>query len=252
MMVYLVGAGPGDPDLLTRKGFRLIRSTRCCIYAGSLVGQGVLDLIPKKAERHDSAVLSLEQIVGIVKEARDRNLDVLRLHSGDPSIYGAMSEQINAFHQLGVGCQVVPGVSSFQASAAALQVELTAPEVAQTIILTRASGRTPLPESQELARLAPSRATLCLFLSVQKIESIALTLREYYGPRCPAAVVHRASLPDERIITGNLEDIAEKTIKENINKTAMILVGEALAKEAPASKLYDRDFSHGYRTSRSK
>jgi len=247
MKVYFVGAGPGDPDLLTVKAERLLRSCRCCIYAGSLVSPEVVALLPPSAERHDSAKLTLEQVVALYREAQKRDVDVVRLHSGDPAIYGAIREQMNELDKLGIAYEVVPGVSSFQASAAALGVELTAPEVAQTIILTRTSGRTPLPPEQELDRLAQSHATLCIFLSTPKMDEITSTLTPHYGADCPAAVVYRASWPDQKIITGTLADIAGKTKAAGIEKTAMVLVGRALSRDVPASKLYDAAFSHGYR-----
>jgi len=247
MKVYFVGAGPGDPDLLTVKAERLLRSCRCCIYAGSLVSPEVVALLPPSAERHDSAELTLAQVVALYREAQKRDVDVVRLHSGDPAIYGAIREQMNELDKLGIAHEVVPGVSSFQAAAAALGVELTAPEVAQTIILTRTSGRTPLPPEQEIGRLAQSHATLCIFLSAPKLEEITATLAPHYGRDCPAAVVYRASWPDQKIIKGTLADIAGKTKAAGIEKTAMVLVGRALSRDVPASKLYDASFTHGYR-----
>ncbi len=247
MTVYFVGAGPGDPELLTRKAHDLITSARCCIYAGSLVGQGILRLIPGQAIKHDSASMDLDAIVQAILAADRQGLDVVRLHSGDPSIYGAIGEQMARLDALGIDYRVVPGVSSFQAAAAALAVELTAPEIAQTVILTRVSGRTPMPEEQELHRIAQTRATLCLFLSVSRIDDIVETLSPIYGTDCPAAVVHHASRADQKIVTGTLSDIAPKTHEERIQKTALILVGPALARHALESKLYHRGFTHGYR-----
>ena len=160
MRVIFVGAGPGDPDLLTVLAARLIQSCQCCIYAGSLVSPQVLALLPPDAEKHDSASMNLDQIVAVYRRAREENRDVIRLHTGDPSIYGAIREQMNELDKLGIEYEVVPGVSSFQAAAAALKAELTAPEVAQTIILSRAAGRTKVPERQRLDRLAETQATL--------------------------------------------------------------------------------------------
>ena len=157
MKVFFAGAGPGDPELLTIKAERMLRNCRICIYAGSLVSPAVLGLISQDAERHDSAGMSLEEIISVCKDAQARGIDVVRLHSGDPSIYGAIREQMNELDRLGIAYEVIPGVSAFQASAAALQVELTAPEVSQTIILGRTSGRTPLPAEQELEKLARDR-----------------------------------------------------------------------------------------------
>ncbi len=247
MIVHIVGAGPGDPELLTRKAKRLLGACRICIYAGSLVSPGVLALLPDQAERHDSSRMSLDEVIAVCRDARDRGIDVVRLHSGDPSIYGATREQMNALDALGIPYDVCPGVSAFQAAAASLCTELTAPEISQTIVLTRTAGRTPLPEEQELDRIARTHATLCIFLSVGKIAEVAETLSAHYGQDCPAAVVYRASWPDERLIRGTLADIALKTETAGIRATAMIIVGEALARDVPASKLYDAAFTHGFR-----
>ena len=247
MTVHFVGAGPGDPGLLTVRAAQFLASCRCCIYAGSLVSPSVLAMLPGDAEKHDSAALTLEETTAICRAARDRGVDVVRLHSGDPSIYGAIREQMNALDKLGIAYDVVPGVSSFQAAAAALKTELTAPEVAQTIILTRASGRTPLPPEQELDRLAQSRATLCVFLSIQRLDDLTATLARHYGADCPAAVVYRASWPDQQILRGTLADIAAQVSAARIGKTAMIIVGRALARDIPVSRLYDAGFSHEYR-----
>ncbi len=247
MIVHFVGAGPGDPELLTKKAERLLRSCRICVYAGSLVSPDVLALIPAEAERHDSARMSHDEVVAVYRDARDRGIDVVRLHSGDPSIYGATREQMNALDALGVSYDVCPGVSAFQAAAASLCTELTAPEISQTVVLTRTAGRTPLPEEQELDRIARTHATLCLFLSVANIGEVAETLAGHYGADCPAAVVQRASWPEEKIIRGTLVDIAAKTEAAGIGATAMIVVGRALSRDVPASKLYDPSFSHGFR-----
>lgn len=247
MKVHFVGAGPGDPELLTRKAERLLRGARVCIYAGSLVGPAVLELLPAAAERHDSAALTLEQTIAIILKARDRDVDVVRLHTGDPSIYGAIGEQIAELERLGIGYEVVPGVSAFQAAAAALGWELTVPEVTQTVVLTRTAGRTPVPEREALEHFARTGATLCLYLSVQSIEETALTLADHYGAECPAAVVFHASRPDEAIVRGTLSDIAGRTRSAGISKTALILVRRPPAGAASRSRLYDPSFTHGYR-----
>jgi precorrin-4/cobalt-precorrin-4 C11-methyltransferase len=174
-------------------------------------------------------------------------MDVIRLHSGDPSIYGAIREQMNGLDELGIAYEVVPGVSAFQASAAALKVELTAPEIAQTIILTRTSGRTPLPEEQNLDNLARSHATLCIYLSGHKVGEVTAALVSHYGSDCPAAVVYHASWPDERIVAGTLGDIAGQVEEQEIGPTSLIIVGRALSRAIPPSKLYDAAFSHGWR-----
>jgi len=247
MKVFFVGAGPGDPELLTIKAARLLTNCRVCIYAGSLVSPGVMSMVSEKAERYDSAAMSLPEIVEVFRSAKEKNMDVVRLHSGDPSIYGAIREQMNELDRLGIPYEVVPGVSAFQAAAAALRAELTAPEVAQTIILTRTSGRTPMPAEQELENLARSKATLCIFLSGRKIEQVVSTLAAYYGWDCPVAVVHHASWPDQKIIVGVLEDIAGKVRLAEIGQTSLIIVGRALSRDIPASKLYDAAFTHKFR-----
>jgi precorrin-4/cobalt-precorrin-4 C11-methyltransferase len=249
MKVIFVGSGPGSPDLLTLRGARILARCSVCVYAGSLINPEVLDMIPDVAEKHDSSKLNLDEITNIFADAARRDIDVVRLHSGDPSIFGAIREQMARLDALNIDYEVVPGVSSFQATAAALKIELTAPEVTQTIILTRTAGRTPMPEGQDLERLADIRATLCVFLSVDKIDDVADRLQKVYGPHCPVAVVRRVSWPDELIVTGTLSDIADKTRAAGITKTAMIVVGPALGKDLPASKLYDARFSHEFRKS---
>ncbi len=248
MRVYFVGAGPGDPELLTVKAQRLLKSARCCIWAGSLVNPTLLELLPEGAEVHDSAGMDLAQIMAVIRDAAHNDTDVIRLHTGDPTIYGAIGEQMDELDRLGIDYEIIPGVSSFQAAAAAICAELTAPEISQTVILSRVAGRTPVPAGQELAKLAESRSTLCLFLSVSQIKTIAETLERFYGADCPARVVYRASWPDQKVIAGTLADIAGKVTAEAIDRTAMIIVGHALARPfAKASKLYDRSFTHGYR-----
>ncbi len=247
MKVLFVGAGPGDPELLTIKAHRILSSCKICVYAGSLVSPSVLELIPPDAQKHDSAEMSLEETTEVCRRGRDLNVDVVRLHSGDPSIYGAIREQMNELDKLGIEYDVVPGVSSFQASAAALKTELTAPEISQTIILTRTSGRTPMPDRQELEILAKTHSTLCLFLSVHKLKESAEVLAKEYGPDCPVGIVYRASWPDQKIIRGTLRNIAGKIPEGEMKKTAMIVVGHALSREIPRSKLYDPEFTHEYR-----
>ena len=247
MRVFFVGAGPGDPELLTLKAARLLTNCRICIYAGSLVSPGVMNVVSRDAERYDSAAMSLEEIIQVCRGAKERNIDVVRLHSGDPSIYGAIREQMNELDKADISYEVVPGVSAFQAAAAALKAELTAPEVAQTIILTRTSGRTPMPAAQDLEKLARSQATLCIFLSGLKIEEVVRTLADSYGWDCPVSVVYHASWPDQKIIEGILEDIAGKVKLAEIGQTSLIIVGRALARDIPASKLYDASFSHKFR-----
>lgn len=247
MEVYFVGAGPGDPDLLTVKARQLLENCKLCIYAGSLVSQRVISLINSDAEKYDSAAMTLDQIIEVTRQAQEKDIDVIRLHTGDPSIYGAIGEQMNRFDKLHIAYQVVPGVSSFQAAAAALKIELTCPNVSQTVILSRTSGRTPMPKHQDIETLAQSRSTLCLFLSIHKISEVAKQLVEYYGQDCPVAVVYRASWPDQVVIEGTIDDIEGKVGNSGIKKTAIVIVGHALAKPDTESKLYDSHFTHGYR-----
>lgn len=247
MKVIFIGAGPGNPDFLTVKAKTILEKCRIIIYAGSLVSPEVMAVVPKDAECHDSAGMNLEETTAVCAAARDRGIDVVRLHSGDPSIYGATREQMNELDKLGIPYEVVPGVSAFQAAAAALTTELTAPEVSQTIILTRTSGRTPLPKEQELSELARSRATLCIYLSGTKVEETIATLVPYYGIDCPAAVIYHVSWPDQQIVRGTLSDIAEKVKKAGFGQTSIILVGHALSRDIPVSKLYDAKFTHGFR-----
>ena len=248
MKVYFVGAGPGDPELLTLKADRLLRAARCCIHAGSLVNPALLELLPSGAQCHDSSGMTLGEILDVIRSARQSDTDVVRLHSGEPSLYGAIGEQMDALAELDIDYEVVPGISSFQAAAAAIRTELTAPEVSQTVILTRVAGRTPVPACQGLDRLAQLRATLCLFLSVDKIEEVVAGLAAGYGDDCPAAVVFRVTWPDEKIIRGTLGDIAAKVEEAGISRTAMILVGHVLKRPIKnASRLYDKHFTHGFR-----
>ena len=247
MKVIFVGAGPGDPELLTLKAARLLQNCKCCVYAGSLVSPEVVALMPAGAEKFDSAAMTLAETTEVCRNAQERGIDVIRLHTGDPSIYGAIREQMIELDKLGIDYEVVPGVSSFQAAAAALKTELTAPEVSQAIVLTRTAGRTPMPEGQELERMAQTRATLCIFLSVQNMADVAQSLAAHYGADCPIAVVYRASWPDQIIVQGTLSDIAGKVSAAGIGKTAMIVVGRALERQGAVSRLYSGDFTHGYR-----
>jgi len=245
MKVYFVGAGPGDPELLTVKALRLLQGCNICIYAGSLVSPAVLEHISPTAEKHDSATLSHPEVIALFKDAEKRGLDVVRLHTGDPSIYGAIGEQILDLEKLGIAYEVVPGVSAFQASAAALGWELTVPEVAQSIVLTRTPGRTPMPEAEALENFAKTGATLCVFLSAHAIAAHAPLLAKYYGDDCPAAVVFHASWPDQKIVQGTLSDIGEKIRVEGIEKTALFIVRRAST--GAQSRLYAPEFAHGYR-----
>ena len=245
--VVFLGAGPGDPELLTLKGRRLLDTADLVVYAGSLVNPVLLDGI--RAACHDSAGLDLEAIMTLLADGYQRGLRTVRLHTGDPAMYGAIREQMQWFDARAIAYEVVPGVSSVFAAAAALRTELTVPEVTQTVILTRQAGRTPVPERESLARLAAVQATMCIFLSVALIERVvADLLAGGYPVDTPIAVVERASWPDERIVRGSLADIAARVADSGIRKTAMIVVGPALSADSRiASRLYDAAFSHEYR-----
>lgn len=244
--VYFVGAGPGDPELLTLKAARLLSEADAVIYAGSLVNSDLLKLAPH-ADLIDSAPLDLEEIVSIMLDRVGRGEAVVRLHSGDPSFYGAIGEQIARVAAAGVGAEVVPGVSSLGASAAALTAELTVPGVSQTVIITRAAGRTPVPAEEDIARLASHGATMAIFLSAALAEKVQQGLLQHYPSDTPAAVVQHASWPDQRLLRTTVGDLATDMAREEISRTAIILVGEALGRQGEESRLYGEDFSHGYR-----
>ena len=230
MTVHFIGAGPGAPDLLTLRGARLIGACPVCVYAGSLVPAEVLDHAPAGARLVDTQHLSLDQIVEELRAAHERGDDVARLHSGDLSIYSALGEQTRRLDELGIPWDVTPGVPAFAAAAAALRSELTLPGVAQTVILTRHSrASTAMPAGEQLAGLAAHGTTLVLHLAVQAIDEIVATLTPHYGADCPAVVVARASWPDERILTGTLATIAAAVHEAGVRRTAVVMVGRALA-----------------------
>ncbi|MGC4000281.1 MAG: precorrin-4 C(11)-methyltransferase [Anaeromyxobacter sp.] len=249
MKVWFVGAGPGAPDLITVRGAELVARCPVVLYAGSLVPRAVVARARPDALVLDSAGMTLDQIVEVFVEARRRDQDVARVHTGDPSLFGAIGEQLRRLDALGIEHEVVPGVSSFTAAAAALQCELTLPGVSQAVIVARAAGRTPVPAGQELAALAQHRATLALFLSAGLLEEAVAALAPAYGAGCPAAIVHRASWPDQRVLRGRLEELPALARAHGIGATAMVLVGQALgAGEFPDSRLYAAEFAHGFRT----
>ncbi len=250
MTVYFVGAGPGDPELLTLKAERLLRRARVCIWAGSLINPELLGLLPEGCQVHDSSGLDLQQTTELCLRAHEANLDVVRLHTGEPSLYGAIAEQMRALDAHGVAHELIPGISAWQAAAAALRVELTAPEIAQAVVLGRVSGRTPVPEAHDLPELARLKTTLCLYLSVDRISEIARACIPHHGPDCPAAVVYHASWPDEHVVRGTLEDIAERVQAAGIERNALVVIGRALLGGGPCSRLYSSEFDHGYRSRR--
>ncbi len=253
--VYFVGAGPGDPELITVKGRRLLMDADVVVYAGSLVNDAILSVCRKDSVLLSSAGMSLADIIKTLAEASRAGKRAVRLQTGDPTFYSALAEQAAALDVLNVSFEVVPGVSSAFASAAALKKELTVPEVSQTIILTRMEGRTPVPEGEKLSLLASHGATLCIFLSISMIEGVVAELKKgAYDDNTPVAVVYRASWPDEEQITGTLKDIAAKVEEAGITKHAMILVGDSLGtmeENDARSKLYDAGFSHEFREKQS-
>jgi precorrin-4/cobalt-precorrin-4 C11-methyltransferase len=248
-VVFFVGAGPGDPELITVKGRRLLDEADVVIYAGSLVNPELLRGI--RAEIFDSAKMDLDEIMKVIKGAVRNGRTVVRLHTGDTSFYSAISEQIDRLRQLGIDHEVVPGVSSAMAGAAVLKQELTIPEISQTVIFTRIEGRTPVPAAERLGDLARHKSTMVIFLSVGMIEKVRDELLEGYDGETPFVVIERASWPEQKVVRGKLRDIAGAVRNAGIRKTALIYVGESLrASEGPTGKesmLYHKDFSHEYR-----
>lgn len=246
-MVYFVGAGAGDPELLTIKGKRLIDQADVIIYAGSLVNPAVLQDVKPDCRIYDSAGMTLEEVLAVMEQAEQEGKATVRVHTGDPSLYGAIREQIDALDKRGISHEVVPGVSSFLAAAAALEKEYTLPDVTQTVILTRMEGRTAVPAAEQIESLAKHQATMILFLSVGQIEELVRRLCTSYPADTPAAVVYKASWPEQKIVTGTLETIAEKVKAAGITKTALVAVGRFLGDAYTLSRLYDKTFTHGYR-----
>jgi len=244
--VHFIGAGPGAPDLITVRGLRLIERCPVCLYAGSLVPVEILASVPPRALVIDTAPLTLDEIVGHLADADRRGLDVARLHSGDPSLYGATAEQMRRLAALGIPFDVTPGVPSFAAAAATLGRELTLPEVAQTVILTRTATRSsPMPEREALEQLGATGATLAIHLSVNNLAGVVRALTPHYGSECPAIVAYRVSWPDERLIRGTLADIRDKAKRAGITRAALILVGHALVdRNGAESRLYAPDYHH--------
>ncbi len=228
--MIFIGAGPGDPELITVKGQRLVRRCPVILYAGSLVPAAVLD--GHRAELVvNTAELDLDEIVALLARAHGKGQDVARVHSGDPSLYGAIGEQIRRLAALGIPYEIVPGVTATAACAAALGVELTLPGVAQTVILTRYAGKTTMPAGESLASLAAHRATLAIHLGVRHLARIVADVLPHYGADCPIAVIYRASWPDETRVTGTLADIVDKVSGRSIERTALILIGRVLSAE---------------------
>ena len=248
MQIYFIGAGPGDPELITVKGQRILGEADIVIYAGSLVNPALLSLVKQGAQVYNSASMTLEEVITVMLEGVQNNKMVVRLHTGDPSIYGAIQEQMDELNKHNIEYKVIPGVSSFLATAAALKQEYTLPDVSQTVIVTRIEGRTPVPEKESLASLASHNATMCIFLSVHMIEDVVTELiKGGYTETTPIAIVQKASWPEEKIVRGTLGDIAQKIKENDIMRTAMIVVGQCLNTSYSLSRLYAPEFAHMYR-----
>ncbi|MBM7870826.1 precorrin-4/cobalt-precorrin-4 C11-methyltransferase [Clostridium pascui] len=250
--VYFIGAGPGDVDLITVKGRKILEKADVVIYAGSLVSKEHLDFCKESVEMHNSASMTLEDVIDVMKKAAGENKMVVRLHTGDPSMYGAIKEQMDELNKFDIKYEVVPGVSSCFAAAAAIKREFTLPGVTQTLILTRVEGRTPVPAGEDLEKLASTGASMAIFLSISMIEKVVEKLRRGYGKNVPIAIVERATWEDQRVILGTLDDIAEKVKEANITKCAQILVGDFIDTEYDKSLLYDKTFTHMFREGVSK
>lgn len=248
--VYFIGAGPGDPELITLKGHKMIGQADVIIYAGSLVNPQVLANRRAESEVHNSAHMDLDEIITVMQQAVSQNKSVARVHTGDPSIYGSIREQIEELDKLNITYEVVPGVSSFVAAASVICKEFTVPEISQTVICTRFEGRTPVPELEQIHLLAAHKTSMAIFLSVGMMDKLVLELTKHYDPKTPVVVVEKATWPEERVVSGTLATIAQKVAEASITKTAMILVGDFLGKDFNYSKLYASDFTHEYRNAK--
>jgi precorrin-4/cobalt-precorrin-4 C11-methyltransferase len=249
--VLFVGAGPGDPELITVKGQKALARANLVVYAGSLVPEAVLTWCRPDARTISSAGMALEEIVDTMAREWRRAARVVRLHTGDPSLYGAIFEQMAALKKQGIACRVIPGVSAAFAAAAAMGIEFTLPEVSQTLILTRLEGRTPVPEKEALASLAAHQATMAIYLSTGLVARVAAALQPAYGRQAPCAVVYRASQPEEQIVYTTLDKVSGELAALQIDRQAVIVVGRVLDVSLDQfrhpSRLYDAGFSHGYR-----
>ncbi len=246
--VFFVGCGPGDPELITIKAKKLIQKADVLVYSGSLIPAEIIKL-NKKGKKHDAAKLVREEIFDLLLKNAKKEKLVVRLHDGDPSIYGAIKEQIDNLEKEEIESVVVPGVTSFLASAAALGTQLTLPGVTQTIIVTRAEKRTKVPKREQISELAKHKATMIFYLSVHLLsEIVKQAISGGYKKTTPIAVVYRASWNDEKILIGTLQDISKKVLKEKITKTAIVIIGDVVKpKSYEYSRLYDKTFSHGFR-----
>lgn len=247
-MIHFVGAGCGAPDLITVRGQRLLEQADCIVYAGSLVNPALLEAAKPGCEIHDSARLTLEQVIAVLEKAHRAGGECVRLHTGEPSLYGAVREQMDMLDKLEIPYDVTPGVSAFGGAAAALYAEYTLPGVSQTLIITRMAGRTPVPEGEALAGLAGHGASMAVYLSAGLMEPLReQLLAGGCRPETPAAIVYKASWPEEKVVRGTVGILPELARENGIERTALILVGEFLEGTRERSKLYDPAFSHGYR-----
>lgn len=246
--VYFAGCGPGDPDLITVKAKKILQKADVVVYSGSLIPEKILKMC-KKAKMHDASGMVREEIFDILKNNAKKGRVVVRLHDGDPAIYGAIREQTDNLKKEGIESVVIPGVTSFLASSAALGLQLTLPGITQTIIITRAEKRTKVPKQEQISELAKHKATMVFYLSVQLLSDIVKeAVKGGYPVTTPVAVVYRASWPDQKVITGTLQDIVKKVWAEKITRTAIVMIGDVIQpKSYEYSKLYDKTFSHGYR-----
>lgn len=246
MTVYFIGAGPGAPDLITVRGLRLIEACPVCLFAGSLVPTEIVEAAPDDALVMDTAPMHLDQIIEEIKKAHEAGQDVARVHSGDPAIYGAVAEQMRRLDALGIDYQVVPGVPAFAGAAAAMKTELTLPEIAQTVIVTRTGMKaSSMPDGEQLEILGQSKATLAIHLSIRNLDYIRRTLEPYYGDDCPVVIAYRATWPDELYIRTTLAGMKEEVRKHKITRTALVMVGKVFGEvEFRDSDLYNSDFSH--------
>jgi precorrin-4/cobalt-precorrin-4 C11-methyltransferase len=247
-MVYFIGAGPGDVGLITVKGRKLLEQADVVIYAGSLVWDAHLQFCKKDVVIYNSALMTLEEVVKVMAEAEAEGKNIVRLHTGDPTIYGAIREQMDCLNEHGIAYEIIPGVSSFTASCAALEREFTLPGVSQTVIITRMEGRTPVPEAERLELLAAHKCSMAIFLSVQDIETVVEKLAKGYGSyEVPVAVVYKATWPEQKVIIGTLKDISGKVRAEGISNFSQILVGGFIEGAYDRSLLYHPGFTHAFR-----
>ena len=247
-MVHFIGAGPGAPDLITLRGARLLAEADVIIYAGSLVNPALLEGRKEGCAVYDSASMTLEEVLAVMEKAEQEGKTTVRLHTGDPSLYGAIREQMDELDKMGVSYDVTPGVSSFSGAAAALNAEYTLPDVSQSVIITRMAGRTPVPEGEALAKMASHGCTMVLFLSTGLLEDVEKELMKGgYSPDTPAAIVYKATWPDQKVYRCTVSTLAQTAKDNHVTKTALITVGGFLGTEYERSKLYDHTFTHGCR-----